>query len=223
MLIDLDKGIADLNEIEQYPFTLEEVVNGLSKITRFNGRTRNGKAPLDVLSHSMLVMAISNSIIAHKYKGEYASTFGTTEDYALTVAALLHDDHEYVIGDIATPVAGCLLGVGVLKARVSKAIKDRVLADVTDEFRAAVDSDVVRGIVRTADLVALFLEAKRLGFDPANYPDADINMNIFCDARGFMKIADTKVASPDMVCEAIRASMQPYRKDNADERTGEIK
>jgi len=68
---------------------IEDIALGLSRVTRWNGQT-TGKHPYSVAQHSILVEEIFNI--------EFPNL-----DKRWSLAALLHDAPEYVIGDLITP------------------------------------------------------------------------------------------------------------------------
>jgi len=188
MLIDLDRGTLDLNNPGVYPFTLEEVLTGLSRVLRFNGRTRNGKEPLNVFQHSCFVAMIASEEI-----GDISQDIPVEEEkaaIALIVASLLHDDHEYVVGDISTPVGRMLTGVPDLKARISGAIKSHILRGVDPDLIWRIYYNSTGEAVRVADNRALLFEAERLGFDTSIYPSVYTPAKIAVAAREQLKAFD---------------------------------
>lgn len=67
--------------------TIEEVAHGLAQITRFCGHTLR---PYSVAEHSLLVQQIAVELF--------------DASPAVQLAALLHDAHECITGDVSTPV-----------------------------------------------------------------------------------------------------------------------
>lgn len=74
------------------PVSLTDIATSLSRLARFNGATR-GAQPYSVAQHSILVMQILEQ---------------RRHNTAMLRAGLLHDAHEAVLGDIATPVKAAL-------------------------------------------------------------------------------------------------------------------
>ncbi len=90
-----------------------DVAYGLSQIRRWNGQARR---PISVAEHSILVA----KLVPGKHR----------------LAALLHDAHEAIFGDIATPVANALVFRG--GPRVKRAI---------DEIKRALDAAIARAMI----------------------------------------------------------------------------
>lgn len=91
--------------------TLTDLATGLSRTARFNGATR-GPRPYTVAQHSVFV---SQLLERRRF------------NHHLVIAGLLHDAHEAIIGDIATPVKIALGrdAVHELEARLQAAIARR--------------------------------------------------------------------------------------------------
>ncbi len=79
----------DILSPSPFDIEIEDIVLGLSRVTRWNGQTK-GKHPYSVAQHSILVEELFNI--------EYPDL-----DNKWNLAALLHDAPEYVIGDLITP------------------------------------------------------------------------------------------------------------------------
>ena len=125
---------------------IEDIAQGLSRVARWNGQTK-GAWPFTVAQHSLLVEALT-----------LAESPGLPARWSL--AALLHDAPEYVIGDLITP----------FKAAVGadyKVLEKRLMAAVHLRFGlpARLPHDTSRRIKR-ADRMAAYLEATQLaGFN----------------------------------------------------------
>jgi len=157
--IDLSEGRLDLDDIEDFSFDIDHVMLGLECMPRFNGRSRNG-TPISVFKHSVAVAKVSYSVAL-------GNGLVPTDIRAATCLGLLHDAHEYVVGDITSPIKH-LLDKPKYNA-VVHAIDERMIAAalprVSGSFANAIRSDAVRRIVKDADYAMLHAEAARLGFD----------------------------------------------------------
>lgn len=221
MLIDLDKGLFSLDAPDKYPFTFEEVFTGLSRMPRFNNRSRNDKRPLDVLTHSILVTYIATYVA----KDKSVLDRDDVKSYdVLTLAAITHDDHEYVIGDISTPVGKKLRGIKSLKRDISTSMKRTMMSNASGELTHAVISAhtntgcTIHNLVRFADNVALAYEAERLGFDVRNYPPVFADKKLETFVRGNLEVAQATSISwhPSAVhgvVEMCNNIINKYRKD----------
>ena len=108
----------------------------LGRTKRFAG---HGSAEWTVLHHSLLTTLLC------------LKNFGATS----AVAALVHDLHEYVTGDLPTPVKRCLTGTAELEKHVDKAIGDSLgLAESSEEDKK---------IVKVCDIAALLIESHYFG------------------------------------------------------------
>jgi len=117
----------------------------LAGIPRWSGQP---DTPWFVGQHSLVV----GKIVEMRYR-----------DPALTLAALLHDGHEYATGDLNTPLKR-LLGPEIIaiQSGLDAAICDRVGADI-----ALMHGEIVKGI----DVEVGFVEAIMFGMD-ADDPDS---------------------------------------------------
>jgi hypothetical protein len=94
--------------------TLEDIAHSLSRLPRFLGHTR-GAIPYSVAQHSCLVMALLDD--------------GATRQ--LEQAAILHDAHEALMGDLPTPLKVALGGaVTAIEVRLQRAIHCRFRVSV---------------------------------------------------------------------------------------------
>lgn len=123
---------------------LTDIAIGLARLPRFNGATRTPRA-YTVAQHSVFVMQL---------------VMRETENIFLHRAALLHDAHEALMGDIATPVKA-LLG----RERVAEAER-RLAAPLFTRFglqHGLFDAPVIHA----ADRMALSVEKATLLARPA--------------------------------------------------------
>ena len=109
--VQLRSGLCvDLMAPDLFAVGLTDFAVSLARIARFNGHTR-GLHPLSVAQHSVEVLGL----------------LPAEAPIALLRAALLHDAHEALMGDIATPVKAALGAavVGALEARLQSAVAAR--------------------------------------------------------------------------------------------------
>jgi 5'-deoxynucleotidase YfbR-like HD superfamily hydrolase len=117
-VVDLAALEPDLTDV-----TLEDVAHSLSRLPRFLGHTR-GDTPYSVAQHSCLVMALLDD--------------GATRP--LEQAAILHDAHEALMGDIPTPLKLALGGAATaIEVRLQRAIHRRFHVSVNLIGHYAVD------------------------------------------------------------------------------------
>jgi hypothetical protein len=150
----------DLGRPKPSQVCIEDVAHHLSLINRFTGATSR---PYSVAEHSLLVV-------------EILERDGGVRDAMCLRAALLHDAHEAIVGDVATPVKE-FLGDGwhVLERSVQIAVQQHFGIE-----RAAREH---RFTIKYADLRALATERRDLmpkhdadwpilkGFDPVGWID----------------------------------------------------
>jgi len=154
-----DGTVFDLLAVNPSDIDFAEMANALSKVNRFNGR--NPGPGYSVAQHSVM--------------GADAM-FAETRDHALAAAFLLHDGHEYLIGDIVTPAiraiavtAGLDYGGTVLeaKARLKERLDRAIFAAigmVAPHLMARDRADLVHAMdwrMFDAEIIALLGEAAR--------------------------------------------------------------
>ena len=133
----------DLLDPSPLDVEIEDIAHGLARVARWNGQTAGHEA-LSVAEHSLLVERIAGSLrpdLADRDR----------------LAALLHDSHEYGVGDLISPVKRALgPGVRSLETRLQEAIHLRFGLPPT------LPRDLKR-LVRKADRAAAHLEAIQVG------------------------------------------------------------
>lgn len=120
-----DGSIMDLADPRAEHIVFAEMANGLSKIARFNGR----------------YTAIAYSVAQHCVMGADA-LFNETGDTALAGYFLLHDAHEYLLGDISRPMAllvGIMLGDELWGKGISHKNAATALRNSIEAAKASVD------------------------------------------------------------------------------------
>lgn len=138
----------DLLDPSPLDIEIEDIAHGLARVARWNGQT-SGAHIYSVAQHSLLVEAILR---------ETAPRAGD----AFSLAALLHDGPEYVIGDMISPFKAAI-------GEAYKTIEARLLAAIHIRFGlppALAPAAAV--LLKDADKAAAFFEATRLaGFSDA--------------------------------------------------------
>ncbi len=132
----------DLLDPSPLDIELADIAHGLARVARWNGQT-SGAHIYSVAQHTLLVEEI-----AHRRVGR--------PDRRLTLALLLHDAPEYVIGDMISPFKAVI-------GDAYKAVEKRLLSAIHRRFGLPPElpADVIR-LIKTADRGAAFLEATQL-------------------------------------------------------------
>jgi uncharacterized protein len=132
----------DLLDPSPLDVELADIAHGLARMARWNGQTR-GPHIFSVAQHSLLVEAIMR---------EQAPR---VDDHC-SIAALLHDSPEYVIGDMISPFKAVI-------GDAYKRVEHRLLAAIHLRFGlpAELDPKMTKAI-KNADMGAAYLEATRL-------------------------------------------------------------
>lgn len=123
----------DLLELTSDDVTLDDMVTALSRQLRFDGHGM--LEPLSIMQHQMLALAL----------------IAPTASPADKLAALIHDAHEYLIGDMGTPTK-ILTGAQEPKY-IKRAVRDALHPNW---------ADVNYSLVKDADLFALEVERKAM-------------------------------------------------------------
>lgn len=114
-----------------------EIAHSLSMINRFTGHCSR---PYSVAEHSILVLDIARTM---------------TDDPNVLMAALMHDAHECITGDVASPVKQVL---GELWAEFEEMQQARLLAK-HNLLRVTLDA---KDLIKRCDLIALATERRDL-------------------------------------------------------------
>jgi 5'-deoxynucleotidase YfbR-like HD superfamily hydrolase len=139
-----------LDLLDPSPLDVEigDIAHGLARVARWNGQTR-GDHPFSVAEHSLVVEALCRALSPGL--APWAS-----------MAALVHDAPEYVIGDMISPFKAVLGdGYKAVEARLARAIHLRFgLPALVPEATIA--------LIKRADRVCAWFEAVQLaGFSEA--------------------------------------------------------
>ena len=142
-----------LDLLDPSPFDVEiaDIAHGLARVARWNGQTK-GSYPFSVAQHSLLVEAISR----------YLRPDLNDNNASISLAILLHDAAEYVIGDIISPFKAVL-------GDAYKGVEHRILSAVM--LRFGLPSEMkgpTKALAKQADGIAAYYEAVILaGFEQA--------------------------------------------------------
>ena len=144
-----------INLIDPNPdlISIRDIAGGLAKINRFTGATRT---PYSVAQHSVLV----SQIVFFRSGGD-TNPLGA-------VYALLHDAHQYLIGDISSPTHSALKVLGVGEA--VEQLKDRLDIAIFARFGLAWPTPhKIRAAIESADLEAFQTEFRDLMAEDVRY------------------------------------------------------
>ena len=132
----------DLLDPSPLDVEIEDIAHGLARVARWNGQTI-GAHIFSVAQHTLLVEEIARRRVG-------------ALDRRLSLALLLHDAPEYVIGDMISPFKAVIGGA-------YKAVEKRLLNAIHLRFGLPPDlpDEVVR-IIKAADRGSAYLEATRL-------------------------------------------------------------
>ena len=138
----------DLLDPSALDIEIEDIAHGLARVARWNGQT-SGAHIFSVAQHSLLVEAL-------------ARARAPWLDRSRSLAVLLHDAPEYVIGDMISPFKSVI-------GDSYKTVERRLLAAIYRRFGLlAKSAPELEKLIKVADREAAFLEATRLaGFDVA--------------------------------------------------------
>jgi uncharacterized protein len=129
----------DLLDPSPLDIEIEDISHGLARVARWNGQTL-GDHIFSVAQHTLLV-----GEIARRHNGDL--------DRRLSLALLLHDAPEYVIGDMISPFKVVIGGA-------YKTVEQRLLTAIHLRFGLPPElPPEVVAIIKTADHGAAFLEA----------------------------------------------------------------
>ncbi len=121
---------------------IEDIAHGLARVARWNGQT-TGTHAFSVAQHSLLVEDI------------VACSCSDWQPIS-TLAALLHDAPEYVIGDLISPFKAVL-------GDDYKIVENRLLAAIHQRFGLPIMlPDAMKVAIKEADRAAAFIEATSL-------------------------------------------------------------
>lgn len=132
----------DLLDPSPVDVEIEDIAHGLARVARWNGQT-TGELPFTVAQHSLLVLDFCEAM-RHDWPVKWS------------LAALLHDAPEFVIGDMISPFKAAL-GEGY------RTIERRLQAAIHLRFGLpAVLPDAVAKTIKRADRASAFFEATQL-------------------------------------------------------------
>ena len=129
----------DLLDPSPLDIEIEDIAHGLARVARWNGQT-HGHHIFSVAQHTLLT-----EVIAKRRHGG--------SDRRLTLALLLHDAPEYVIGDMISPFKVVIGGA-------YKTVEQRLLEAIHLRFGLPRELPAeIAAIIKAADRGAAFLEA----------------------------------------------------------------
>ncbi len=164
---------------------IEDIAHGLARVARWNGQT-HGEEAFSVAQHCNLVEALCRQ-------------FSPTLDRRWSLAALLHDAPEYVIGDLISP----------FKAAVGmdyKAFENKLLEAIHVRFGLPAKlPEKFTGLIKRADRAAAFLEATQL----AGFEDGEA-ARIFSRPRGLKGAGTAKFFN--LRPASVQTAQQDYLK-----------
>ncbi len=132
----------DLLDPSALDIEIEDIAHGLSRLARWNGQT-SGKWAFSVAQHCLLV-------------DEVVGRLGNGIVPSWSLAALLHDAAEYVIGDLISPFKAVVgIDYRAFETGLLRAIHLRFGLPATMPERAA-------KLIKRADRIAAYYEATRL-------------------------------------------------------------
>lgn len=140
--------LIDLKNMVSTDVNIQDIVDGVSAIKRFNGRG------LTVLQHTLSMYDYVRAMYRGKYREE------------LLCAVLVHDLAEAYIGDIIQPVKAAVPQIAGLEQLVQYAILHKLLCcSCSDRFEVPsylLPNSTLSGHVKHIDLIALAAEYKLL-------------------------------------------------------------
>lgn len=168
LTIRIDKHtLLSITEPEQEFVSVRDISRVLSKIPRFNGHGV-GTRSIPVGEHSINVAFKVRSYCR-------AMVYGNTLTKTLMLAGLLHDGHEYIIGDMATPV----------KNHVGRAHIYNIVAPMDEAIAAHIGiepSYFHHPAIKWADRKMLEVECEWL-FEGEYFDDAESDLQILAAKR----------------------------------------
>lgn len=146
------KTLIDVANPDPRSICITDIARVLANIPRFNGHGEDGRR-ISVAEHSVNVLNIVETEIEYLESSGYYPIFaGTTNPTELKLAALLHDGHEFLVSDVATPV----------KETIGRAVFHTVSAPIDKAIGEAIGFNhelMNHSIVKDADRLSLNLES----------------------------------------------------------------
>jgi hypothetical protein len=137
-------GLVDLTAPDPARITPRAIAHGLGQIVRWTGAT---ESPVSVAQHSVLVYSL------------FRELFPTRRAHG--IHALLHDAHEYLIGDISRPAERLLEARSPGLAGILVAIKQELDTAIRTALGVAPPLTAILDQIRIADEIAADCEWKR--------------------------------------------------------------
>jgi len=132
----------DLLDPSPLDVEMDDIAHGLARVARWNGQTQ-GQHIFSVAQHALLVEALARAKVPRL-------------DRPSSLAVLLHDAPEYVIGDMISPFKAVI-------GDSYKAVEKRLLAAIHLRFGLPAKlPETLQVLIKAADRSAAYLEATRL-------------------------------------------------------------
>jgi len=132
-------AVIDLRFVAQDKVSILDVAHHLAQMNRYDGAA---KRPFSVAEHSLMVVEILERE-CH------------IDSPSVLLAALMHDAHEYITGDMKSPMKQ-LLGAAWQE------VEDRIQQSVLKRFYLVTTFHAARVVIHWADMTALASERKHL-------------------------------------------------------------
>ena len=172
----------DLLDPSPLDIEIEDIAHGLARVARWNGQTIGAHA-FSVAQHSLIVEEICRKL-------------APDWDKKRRLMALLHDAPEYVIGDMISPFKAALgFDYKSFEAKLEAAIHMRF-------GLPAHPSAVVKGVIKRADIICAYFEAKQL----AGFTEAEAKRYFGAPPRGM-----TLKLTPKPTGEVQEAFLKRFR------------
>jgi 5'-deoxynucleotidase YfbR-like HD superfamily hydrolase len=129
--------LIDLNCIDHNQINIEDIAYSLSRLCRYNGHTVEFWSVLD---HTILITYLMQDDMCNPSEILYG---------------IMHDFHEYLVGDISQPVKSYLKNRFELDFNI---IEHEIDSKIYEAFSVPKPSDRILNLVKKYDLMCLYLE-----------------------------------------------------------------
>lgn len=195
----------DITYPVQAGIELSDIALHLSKLCRWNGATPDFYS---VAEHSVIMANLAEHLEL---------------DYMCIMHALMHDAHEYIIGDQTNPFVHAMTwfaqehgdkSFGHCYRKLMANLKDRVDASIFNKLDIAT-APLTYKAVKVLDRIMLHAENKMF-FPIANHDDTDIFLNGFCKRNLYSESINTYIpnAVPALSSEANILHAVQFAMDN---------
>jgi uncharacterized protein len=147
----------DLLNPDAADIEIEDIAHGLARVARWNGQTK-GEHAFSVAQHSLLVEEITGRLLANAPPSPLPPN-------TLSLAALLHDAPEYVVGDLISPFKAAIgYDYKAFELRLLSAVHRRF--DLPEQLPPS-----IAALIKQADGLAAYFEATALAGFSLNEAD----------------------------------------------------